>query len=695
MGKGDKALIDARLRHKELCELVEEYRYSYYVLDAPVVSDGQYDNYERELIQIENEYPELRTPDSPTQKVGGEYTTDFAAISHRSRMMSLDNVFSEEEFLDWVLRVEKGVGSCEFLCELKIDGLAINLTYESGKLISAATRGDGSNGEDVTANVRSIVGVPDRLVATGKIAVPEIVEVRGEIYFPNAEFDKLNAGLVAAGKPPFANPRNAAAGSLRQKDPRVTASRPLRMTVHGVGESAALGFGNQSDAYEILESWGLPISKHFKVLTKTEEVIKFIKFHGDNRHAVEHDIDGIVVKVNALNLQEQLGFTSRAPRWAIAYKYPPEEVNTKLLDIRVSVGRTGRATPFGHMLPVKVAGSVVEMATLHNQEEVERKGVLIGDTVVLRKAGDVIPEIVGPVVALRDGSEKKFVMPTRCPECGSPLGAQKEGDVDLRCPNSQSCPAQLRERIIYLASRAILDIENLGAQAAGALLADGVLINEAKLFALKEEDLLTSEFFTKKDKNGQIELTANANKMLVSLEKAKAKQLWRFICALSMRHVGPIAAKALAKEFCSIEAIEQAPLDVLSQVEGVGPVIAESVKDWFSVKWHREVISNWQKAGVTFQDEEVELGEQTLAGLTIVITGSLDGFTRESAAEAVTSRGAKSAATVSMNTDFVVIGENAGSKASKAEELGRPILDLAGFIVLLEKGPEAASKVAR
>jgi DNA ligase (NAD+) len=695
MSKSDKALHDARLRHKELCDLIEEYRYSYYVLDSPVVSDGEYDEFERELLKIENDFPELRTPDSPTQKVGGEYTTDFAPIQHRSRMMSLDNVFSDEEFADWVARVEKNVGDSEFLCELKIDGLAINLTYENGKLVSAATRGDGTTGEDVTANVRSISGVPDRLEAKGKTAVPEIVEVRGEIYFPNAEFEKLNAGLVESGKAPFANPRNAAAGSLRQKDPRVTASRPLRMTVHGIGESAGLGFVNQADAYEILDSWGLPISKHYKVLKSTKDVLKFIKFHGENRHAVEHDIDGVVIKVNSLVLQEQLGFTSRAPRWAIAYKYPPEEVNTKLLDIRVSVGRTGRATPFGHMAAVKVAGSVVEMATLHNQEEVERKGVLIGDTVILRKAGDVIPEIVGPVVALRDGSERKFVMPSRCPECGSTLGAQKEGDVDLRCPNAESCPAQLRERIIYLASRAILDIENLGAQAASALLSDGVLVNEAKLFALKEKDLLASEFFTKKNKSGAIELTANAHKMLASLEQAKSKQLWRFICALSMRHVGPIAAKALAKEFRTIDAIQNAPLEELSKIEGVGSVIAESVKEWFTVKWHRDIISNWKKAGVTFEDEEIELGEQTLVGLTIVITGSLEGFTRESAADAVTSRGAKSASSVSKNTDFVVIGENAGSKATKAEELGRPILDLAGFLVLLEKGPEAATKVAR
>lgn len=691
----DEKLHNARVRHKELCELIEEHRFSYYVLDRPVITDNDYDALERELIQLEDDYPELRTLESPSQKVGGQYTTDFAPVIHRSKMMSLDNVFSDEEFLDWIARVEKNIGNCEYLCELKIDGLAINLTYANGKLISAATRGDGVTGEDVTANVRTIFGVPDKLVSDGIRQVPEYVEVRGEIYFPNVEFERLNEVLVNSGKPAFANPRNAAAGSLRQKDPRVTASRPLRMTVHGIGESEALGIMKQSDAYEVLESWGLPVSSHFKVLSNTKEILKYIKYHGENRHSVEHDIDGIVVKVDALELQRNLGFTSRAPRWAIAYKYPPEEVTTKLLDIRVSVGRTGRATPFGHMKAIKVAGSVVEMATLHNQEEIERKGVLIGDTVILRKAGDVIPEIVGPVLGLRTGTEKKFVMPTNCPECGTKLGAQKEGDVDLRCPNSESCPAQLRERITYLASRAILDIENLGAQAANALLVDGVLVNEAELFGLKESDLLVSEFFTKKNKNGEVLLNANAHKMLTSLEQAKNKPLWRFLCALSMRHVGPIAAKALATKFKTLDAIRQASIEELAEVEGVGEVIAESVVEWFKVDWHQEIIKQWQKSGVSFVDEENESEDKSLAGLTIVITGSLEGFTRDSAAEAITSRGAKSASSVSKKTDFVVIGENAGSKASKAEELDRPILDLAGFLVLLEQGPEAAAKVAR
>ena len=690
------ATSSARQRHKQLCEDIDDHRYRYYVLDAPVLSDGEYDALERELLALEEQYPDLRTPDSPTQKVGGAITTDFAPAPHRTRMMSLDNVFSAAELDEWAARVARDLGrELPWLCELKIDGLAINLSYENGRLVRAATRGDGRVGEDVTANVRSIEGVPDRLTGTSDFAVPDYVEVRGEVFFPTALFAELNASLVAAGKPPFANARNAAAGSLRQKDPRVTASRPLRMTVHGIGSVAGLGIERQSQAYEVLKAWGLPTSTHYRVVDSVQAVQEFVAYQGKHRHDVEHEIDGIVIKVDEIAAQLALGETSRAPRWAIAYKYPPEEVTTKLLDIRVSVGRTGRATPYGHMQPVRVAGSVVEMATLHNQEEVVRKGVLIGDTIVLRKAGDVIPEIVGPVADLRTGTERAFVMPTHCPECGAPLGAQKEGDVDLRCPNSRSCPAQLRERLSYLASRAVLDIENLGAQSAAALLECGALVDEARLFSLTEADLLASEFFTKIAKDGSVELNANALKMLDSLEAAKQRQLWRYLCALSIRHVGPTAAQALAREFRSMAAIRAASATELAEVEGVGQVIGESLVEWFTVDWHRNIVDSWEAAGVVLEDAVVELGPQTLAGLTIVVTGSLDGFTRDSATEAVTSRGGKAASSVSKNTDFVVIGENAGSKAAKAEQLGRPILDLAGFLVLLEQGPEAARLIAR
>ena len=686
----------ARQRHKQLCEDIEDHRYRYYVLDAPVLSDGEYDALELELVALEEQYPDLRTPDSPTQKVGGAITTDFAAAPHRTRMMSLDNVFSADELDEWTARVVRDLGAePQWLCELKIDGLAINLSYENGRLVRAATRGDGRVGEDVTANVRSIEGIPDRLLDSGGVAIPDYVEVRGEVFFPTALFAELNAGLVAAGKAPFANARNAAAGSLRQKDPRVTASRPLRMTVHGIGSVDGLEISRQSQAYEVLKAWGLPTSTHYRVVDSVAAVQEFVRYQGQHRHDVEHEIDGIVIKVDDLGAQSALGETSRAPRWAIAFKYPPEEVTTKLLDIRVSVGRTGRATPYGHMQPVRVAGSVVEMATLHNQEEVVRKGVLIGDTIVLRKAGDVIPEIVGPVADLRTGAERAFVMPTQCPECGSPLGAQKEGDVDLRCPNARSCPAQLRERLSYLASRAVLDIENLGAQAAAALLESGALEDEARLFSLTEADLVGSEFFTKTAKDGTVSLNANALKMLESLQAAKHRNLWRYLCALSIRHVGPTAAQALAREFRSMAAIRAASAGELAEVEGVGAVIGESLVDWFTVDWHRNIVDSWEAAGVVLEDEVVELGPQTLAGLTIVVTGSLEGFTRDSAAEAITSRGGKSASSVSKNTDFVVIGENAGSKAAKAEQLGRPVLDRDGFLILLDSGPEAALKVAR
>jgi DNA ligase (NAD+) len=677
----------AQQRHKELCELIEEHRYRYYVLSAPAVSDAEYDALENELKDIESKFPELITPDSPTQTVGGQYTTDFAPTVHRNPMYSLDNVFSDEELKAWFERINKFERSdIEYLCELKIDGLAVSLTYENGVLVTAATRGDGKTGEDVTPNVKSIEGIPHRLTTDNP---PEFVEIRGEVFFPTKLFEDFNNQLQASGKTMFANPRNAAAGALRQKDPRVTASRPLRMTVHGIGNSEDLGILTQSKVYELLASWGLPTSKHFQVCSTEREVQAFINHYQEHRHSLEHEIDGVVIKVNSFSAQVHLGFTSRAPRWAIAYKYPPEEVTTTLLDIRVSVGRTGRATPYGHMEPVKVSGSVVEMATLHNQEEVERKGVLIGDRVILRKAGDVIPEIVGPLVHLRTGKEKPFVMPTNCPECGSKLAAQKVGDVDLRCPNAKTCPAQLRERIIYLASRAVLDIEALGQQAANALLVDNIIDNEADLFDITETDLLKSNYFTRIVKNEKV-ITQNAKKMLASLEMAKTKPLWRFLCALSIRHVGPTAAAALAREFQSLEKIEKASQIELAQVEGVGEVIAKSLIEWFAVDWHQEILNRWKTAGVRFEDEATAPTDSSLAGLVVVITGSLAGYTRDSAEEAITSRGGKCASSVSKKTDFVVIGENAGSKAQKAIDLARPILDAAGFEVLLTEGIEAA-----
>src|SRR4051795_1579890 len=488
----------AREEHARIAQELDEHAYRYYVLDSPTVSDDEYDRLMRRLQQLEDEFAELRTPSSPTQRVGGTYSTLFTAVDHLERMLSLDNVFSTDELAAWAQRAERDAGTVpDYLCELKVDGLAVNLLYENGRLTRGLTRGDGWTGEDVTPNIRTIGNVPDRLVGED---VPRVLEVRGEVFFPVTRFEELNAAHVEAGKVPYANPRNTAAGSLRQKDPRVTAARGLAMVVHGVGRvEGGPAVARQSEGDDRLSSWGLPTPARAKVAPDLPSVQEFIEFYGAHRHDVEHEIDGVVVKVDELGLQRRLGSTSRAPRWAIAFKYPPEEVNTKLLDIRVNVGRTGRVTPYGVMAPVRVSGSTVEMATLHNADEVRRKGVLIGDTVVLRKAGDVIPEIVGPVVDLRDGSERPFEMPTHCPECGTELKPEKEGDADIRCPNSRSCPAQLRERLFHLAGRSALDIEVLGYRGAQALLDGGLLTDEGDLFDLTEEKLRRTEFFTTKD----------------------------------------------------------------------------------------------------------------------------------------------------------------------------------------------------
>ena len=704
------ATADARDEHARLSQELDEHAYRYYVLDAPTVSDADYDRAMRRLEELEEQYPELRTPSSPTQRVAGTYSTLFTAVNHLERMLSLDNTFSADELTAWAHRVERDAGTVPaYLCELKVDGLAVNLLYEDGRLVRGATRGDGRTGEDVTPNIRTIENVPDRLTGAD---VPRVLEVRGEVYFPVAHFEELNAALVAAGKAPFANPRNTAAGSLRQKDPKVTASRQLRMVVHGVGRvDGGPAVATQSEWYGVLRSWGLPTSARAEVKADLTGVQAFIDHYGEHRHDVEHEIDGVVVKVDDLALQRRLGSTSRAPRWAIAYKYPPEEVNTKLLDIRVNVGRTGRVTPFGVMEPVRVSGSTVEMATLHNAGEVVRKGVLIGDTIVLRKAGDVIPEIVGPVVALRDGTEREFVMPTECPACGTPLRPEKEGDKDIRCPNSRSCPAQLRERLFSLASRGALDIEALGYEGAVALLEAGAIADEGDLFDLAPdgdpaagaERLAAVPFYTraarKSDSPERVRdgrtLSANGEKLVANLQRAKGQPLWRVLVALSIRHVGPTAARALAGHFGSLDAVRAASVDELAGVEGVGQVIAESVLDWFAVDWHVAIVDKWAAAGVRMVDEIDASTPRTLTGLTLVVTGSLAGYSRDEAKEAILARGGKAAASVSKKTDFVVIGENAGSKADKAEQLGVPVLDEAGFTLLLAEGPDAARAVAR
>ncbi|WIM95558.1 NAD-dependent DNA ligase LigA [Actinoplanes oblitus] len=748
---------EASARHAELADEIRDHQYRYYVLDAPIISDGQFDTLLRELEALETEFPALRMPDSPTQTVGGTFSSDFASVRHLERMMSLDNVFNVDELNAWAERTVRDAGGpVRFLCELKVDGLAINLTYEKGKLVRGATRGDGRTGDDVTPNVRTIREIPERLTGDD---VPDLLEVRGEIYFPGEAFADLNASLVEQGKAPFANPRNAAAGSLRQKDPRVTASRGLRMVVHGIGAREGFGPTSQSHAYEALRSWGLPTSTRWRLVDDMAAVREFIDYYGEHRHDVEHEIDGVVVKVDSVAIQGRLGSTSRAPRWAIAFKYPPEEVTTKLLDIAVNVGRTGRVTPFAVLEPVQVAGSTVAQATLHNAQEVARKGVLIGDTVVLRKAGDVIPEVLGPVVDLRPADARAFVMPTECPACGTPLAPAKESDVDIRCPNSESCPGQLRERLATLGSRTVLDIEVLGEKAAWALLDSGVIKNEGDLFSLTEEDLLRVPFFVNQDGR----LGSNAGKMLQSLQEAKLRPFARVLVALSIRHVGPTAAAALALEYGSMTALEEvlartaadpeavaasaaaaalaedagdpsasgdasaAPsdaaspdaagavpeaagvasgavveqakrkakaVDPLAAVDGVGPIIADSLREWFTVPWHREIVRKWREAGVRMADERAESGPRPLEGLTVVVTGTLAGFTRDQAAEAVTTRGGKVSGSVSKKTGFVVVGDNPGSKYDKAIALKVSVLDEAAFNVLLTEGPDAARAVA-
>lgn len=714
--EGQGVAADIKEHYAQLVDRVRAARQSYYVNDAPTISDADYDALYRELEKLEAQHPELVANDSPTQEVGGEASAAFAPVTHLARMYSLEDVFSLDELGAWLDRAQTNAQEMTgarpaWLTELKIDGLAVNLLYRKGKLVRAATRGDGTTGEDVTHNVLTIASIPTQLAGSNH---PEEIEIRGEVFISSADFKALNEQMVEQGKAPFANPRNAAAGSLRQKDAALTAERPLSMFVHGIGYRTGLDFSTQFETYTQLQEWGLPVSPYSQLLTSRSEILEFIATYGEKRHSLVHEIDGIVIKVNDFSTQERLGYTSRVPRWAVAYKYPPEEVNTKLLDIRVGVGRTGRVTPFGVMEPVKVAGSTVEMATLHNQDVVKAKGVLIGDTVVLRKAGDVIPEIVGPVVALRDGSEREFVMPTDCPSCGQPLAPAKDGDVDIRCLNARSCPAQLTERVNHLAGRGAFDIEALGYEAAKALTSPAApdqapLISEAFLFDLTAEDLadvrIEREKKVKGEPTGKTELvpyfytrgtakkpsvpTRNTEKLFEQLEKAKNQPLWRVLVALSIRHVGPTAARALATEFGSMGAIREASEERLAGVDGVGSTIASSLKEWFAEDWHREIVDRWAAAGVRMEDERDTSIERTLEGITIVVTGTLARFTRDSAKEAIIVRGGKASGSVSKKTNYLVAGESAGSKLDKAEQLGVTVLDEEGFEALLAQGPDA------
>lgn len=754
-------LEDARTEAERLTTLILDARENYYGRDAEIVDDATYDGWMRRLEELERFHPELQGQDSPTLTVGAAESSMFAPVEHAERMLSLDNVFSEEELRDWCLKAQASAGRpVRWLTELKIDGLAISLRYENGVLTSAATRGDGRVGEDVTVNALRVTGIPQRLSGTGH---PPIVEVRGEVFIPVAAFDELNAlqarlrdrvlaDALARGTdeekaarsaarrfPAFANPRNAASGGLRQQLEKKSGLEleagqarvaSLRLFVHGIGAWPDPPVASQSEVYALLAEWGLPTSPYFRTSEDVDGVLSFVAHYGAHRHDVEHELDGIVVKVDELALHDELGATSRAPRWAIAYKYPPEQVNTKLIDIVVSVGRTGRATPFAVMAPARVAGSVVRQATLHNQDVVKAKGVLIGDTVVLRKAGDVIPEVLGPVVELRDGTERAFVMPENCPECGFPLAPSKEGDIDLRCPNTRACPAQVRGRVEHVGSRGALDIEALGEVTAAALTQPSrpetpPLQTEAALFELTLDELVPIEVVVrdaetglpKEDEDGTVKTrapfrrnpsaaekkagltgpqpSAQALTLLDELEKAKTKDLWRFLVALSIRHVGPVAARALAQWFGSLAAIRGATRDELAAVEGVGGIIADSLIEWFDVDWHREIVERWEAAGARLEipghpgPGAVSTAGGVLEGITVVATGSLEGFSREGAQEAIIAAGGKAASSVSKKTDFVAAGPGAGSKLGKAEQLGIRIIDAAQFKVLVEKGPAA------
>nr|WP_245797682.1 NAD-dependent DNA ligase LigA [Mangrovactinospora gilvigrisea] len=733
---------EARARHRELAEEIDGHRFRYYVTSQPTVSDADFDRLLRELEGLEAEYPVLQTPDSPTQKVAGSYRTEFTTVDHLERMLSLDNAFDEEELSAWNDRVaaELSATPYHYLCELKVDGLAVNLVYENGRLVRALTRGDGRAGEDITPNVRTIAEIPEELRGDGGHDVPELVEIRGEVYMATADFEALNAELAAEnerrraenvelakdGKRQlamfhlFANPRNAAAGSLRQKDPRITAARPLSMVVHGIGARSGFEIARLSEAYQKLHAWGLPTTKYAQVVGGLDEVRRYISRYGEHRHSVEHEIDGVVVKVDEIALQGRLGSTARAPRWAIAWKYPPEEVNGRLASIEIGIGRTGRATPYAVLeQPVLVAGSMVQYATLHNQEVVKQKGVLIGDTVTLRKAGDVIPEILGPVEDLRTGDEHEFVMPKECPECGTGLRAMSEGDIDLRCPNAQGCPAQIRERIAYLGGRESLDVEGLGYVAATALTqplepAEPPLKDEGGVFDLTMEQLLPIRVLVRDPKTGMPKVDEktgekkavaffanskgepkkNTGALLENLAAAKERPLWRFVNGLSIRHVGPVAAQALAREFRDLDRVFAASEEELAAAEGVGPTIAKAIRDWYAEEWHRAIIERWRAAGVRFTEEAEESGPRPLEGLTVVVTGTLTTHTRDGAKEALQVRGAKVTGSVSKKTSFVVVGENPGGKYDKAVQAKVPVLDEDGFAVLLEEGPEAARERA-
>jgi DNA ligase (NAD+) len=672
--KEERRRAEAKLRVEELRERINYHSYRYHVLDEPEVADAEYDALVRELSSMEEEFPELITPDSPTQRVGSTPLDLFAPVHHRAQMLSLDNAFSREELEAWAARVERSIGTgARYVCELKIDGVAVALTYENGSLAKGATRGDGTTGEDITANVRTVRSVPTRLQVSDP---PPALEARGEIYLPVKAFEELNEQLTGRGQRPFANPRNAAAGSLRQKDPAVTASRPLKLWTHGFGYAAGVRFESHSQSLEWMREAGLPVAPTTEVMETLDGVFDYIKHWENDRHSVDWEIDGVVIKVDQVAFQEELGATSHAPRWAIAFKFPPEERTTQLRKIAIHIGRTGKATPFAFLEPVFVGGVTVSTATLHNANEVKRKDVRSKDTVIVRRAGDVIPEVVGPVLSRRPKSARPWKMPKTCPACGTEL-VQPEGEVDFRCPNKRGCPMQGEEWLFHFASRGAMDIEHLGYKT-GMLLRDKGWVNDpADVYFLTREQLETLPGFKER----------SIDNLLSSIEGSKDRPIWRLLVALNIRHVGEHVAQVLARAFPSIDLLAAATEEEIDAVEEIGPEIARSAFEWFHDSENLALIEKLRRAGVRMEDEpEPERPEGPLTGSTIVLTGGLESVSRDEAIALAEEAGAKVASSVSKKTAFVVAGENPGSKLAKAEQLGVEVIDEKEFLVRTGRG---------
>jgi DNA ligase (NAD+) len=663
----DRELAAAKARVEELREQLNHHLYRYHVLDDPEVSDAEYDELMNQLRGLEERFPELVTPDSPTQRVGATPADLFAPVPHRSPMLSLDNAFTREELEAWVTRVERGVGSdVRYSCELKIDGVAVALTYERGILTKGATRGDGRTGEDITANVRTVRTIPARLLVDDP---PAYLEVRGEIYLPVKAFERLNEQLLDAEQRPFANPRNAAAGSLRQKDPKVSASRPLSLWVHSFGFADGVRFDSHSGFLQWCRDARLPVAPTSEVREGLDAIVAFLERWESDRHSVDWEIDGAVIKVDRVDFQQELGATSHAPRWAIAYKFPPEERTTKLLRIDVHTGRTGIVTPFAVLEPVQVSGVTITTATLHNEDEVARKDVREGDTVIVRRAGDVIPEVVGPVLSVRTRGRRRWRFPTACESCGTPL-VRREGEAYRRCPNKRGCPSQHVEWLFSFASRGAMDIEGLGYKTGFQLLDRGLVKDPADIFSLTSEDLAGLEGFAE----------LSISNLLSSIETAKDRPLWRLLVALNVPHVGTHVAQVLARAFGSLDAIAAATEQEIDDVPEIGPEIARSVHEWFADEHNRALVEKLEAAGVRTRDELEKQGERPLAGTTLVLTGGLTELSRDEATAAAQAAGARVASSVSKKTDFVVAGDNAGSKLARAEELGVEVIDEKEFL---------------